>query len=84
MMRNTLAPEKPASLVSGIKKKGTHEVTPVSGRDIFHYGIVSFLQRRGSEVWRGQEEERGPDKKKMRGQGHKTCRRHTRIPVNVF
>lgn len=34
---------------------------------------------------KGQEEERGPDKKKMRGQGHKTTfRRHTGILVKVF
>lgn len=64
-MRDSLAPEKIGSLICSIKKKRRrHMKLPISGRDIFHYRIISLFQSRGSAVQWGQEKKRSLDKKK--------------------
>lgn len=65
-MRDSLAPEKIGSLICSIKKKKKrrHIKLPISGRDIFHYRIISLFQSRGSAVQWEQEKKRGLDKKK--------------------
>lgn len=37
---------------------------PISGRDIFHYRIISLFQSRGSAVQWEKEKKRGLDKEK--------------------
>lgn len=63
-MRDSLAPEKIGSLICSIKKRRRHMKLPISGRDIFHYRIISLFQSRGSAVQWGQEKKRSLDNKK--------------------